>query len=91
MRAEFLVKLSDKYGLEHRLLDVSCASAFFLQEAIAVGWSVSGVERSPITASVAQDSRKTSFPQTPGCGRTHRACIAAPSNRSVRSYSFFLA
>ena len=55
-RAQLLGKLADKFGLEHRLLDVGCASGIFLHEALGMGWDVSGVDRSAVTAAVARNA-----------------------------------
>ena len=55
-RAKSLARLADQFGLKHRLLDVGCASGIFLHEASVIGWSVTGVDRSPATASFARES-----------------------------------
>lgn len=46
-RLKMLSKLTGRYGLERRLLDVGCASGIFLEQAQKDGWVAEGVELSP--------------------------------------------
>lgn len=55
-RVQLLGRLADRAGVEHRLLDVGCATGIFLREAMSMGWTVTGVDRSSATASLALDA-----------------------------------
>ncbi len=50
VRVRELQHLAERFGLEHRLLDVGCATGVFLREARDARWSVSGIEPSPALA-----------------------------------------
>ena len=45
-RGRLLEGLARRYKLDRRLLDVGCASGIFLSEAIKLGWTARGVDRS---------------------------------------------
>lgn len=45
-RLDRLRDLRDRFGLESRLLDVGCATGYFIKQAAAEGWQVLGVDRS---------------------------------------------
>jgi 2-polyprenyl-3-methyl-5-hydroxy-6-metoxy-1,4-benzoquinol methylase len=56
-RVAKLDQLRKRYGLSKQLLDVGCASGYFLQQASTNGWNVTGLDRSE---SLAKQARQRS-------------------------------
>src|SRR5687767_929854 len=51
-----LKRLCVRFGLSRRVLDVGCASGYFMRQAVAAGWKTTGVDRSVDIAKRARES-----------------------------------
>jgi SAM-dependent methyltransferase len=56
LRMEKLQRLATRFNLSRRLLDVGCASGYFIRQAATAGWYATGVDRSEDIARRARES-----------------------------------
>jgi len=95
-RSRLLEYLRNRHGLKRSLLDIGCASGFFLQAMKEQGWSITGVEQSDVLAERARARTGATVWRTPierleTGGRTFAAITAWEVIEHVRDPRVFMA